>query len=495
MIGHACVLAFFGSLMIWRGAANERQCESGFSGSAELDLNSWRVSSTPDMAEARKKKQYGLYSFNVSNGKETFKMNFAMVEGVPWPHSVGKEKYEECHETVRLRPRDIVVATYPKSGTTWVEQIVLLLVHGSELAHKLSPQTRNAYSKRTGMGKVWLEPMLAGPRGGSSFTTDAFDRIASPRVIKSHAPYCMLMGIERPRTSPVSMQPLDMSGAKVIYVARNAKDAALSLYYQRAPVSSQRHVKIRQQGKRKRRRQDPKGLMATSRRRILSPNSITRRGRVINNGRLGPNLRHSEGDPLSIFPPLRSNATHDQQMRRMPMDAWCALYLGGTMSCGSYFDHVAQWHAASRASKTKAILFLTYEELKRDSIAAIKRIAAHLGLKRADKEIAAVDRASSFDAMRTQLTSTSSRGKGNTYNRYDIPPGTRLADVVQRNASSGHLRQGTYGTWRASFNARLSEQFDAIFNSKMNAAIERASLAFDVAPVALTFDFGCAVSD
>lgn len=487
-------LAFYGLLTTWVGAASEKLCKGGFNGSAELDLNRWRVISTPDVAEARKLKQYGSYSFNVSDGIETFKANFAMVEGVPWPHAVGRDKYQECHDNVRLRPRDVVVATYPKSGTTWVEQIVLLLLHGSSLAHKLSPQTRNAFSKKTGMGKVWLEPMLAGPRSGSGFTIDAFNRIASPRVIKSHAPYDMLMGIERPQTSPISMQPLDTSGAKVIYVARNAKDAALSLYYQRAPVSSLPQAKHHERVKRKRRRQQPKGARTVSRRRLLSPSIATRRGRVPEGDRRDQKQRQMDSGSQSFLAPLRSKATLDHKLRRMPMDAWCALYLGGTMSCGSYFDHVAQWHAASRASKTNAILFLTYEDIKRDSVAAIKRIAAHLGLERTDKEIAAVDRASSFEAMRAQVTSSSRRGQGSTFNRFDIPPGTPLTRVIQRNASSGHFRQGMSGSWRASFNARLSQQFDAMFKTEMNAAIERAGLAFDVAPVWLNFDFGCGMS-
>ncbi|MEM7692680.1 MAG: sulfotransferase domain-containing protein, partial [Pseudomonadota bacterium] len=61
-----------------------------------------------------------------------------------------------------------------------------------------------------------------------------------------------------------------------------------------------------------------------------------------------------------------------QQQRRMPMDAWMAFYLNGAMSCGSYFDHVARWHAAPRASN--AVLFMTYEDMKRDPVGTVFKV-------------------------------------------------------------------------------------------------------------------------
>lgn len=402
----------------------EHSCD--LSGPIELDLERWRVTSKPEASLARAKKLFGSFSFDVGDGRENFGVKFAMVEGVPWPHPIDKHKYAQCHRRVRLRPGDVIVATYPKSGTTWVEQIVLLLLHGSRAAGKLTPLTRNMYSQKTGLGKVWLEPMLAGPRTSRTFGLQAFEAMPSPRVVKSHAPYDMLLGVERPTSErPISTRPLDISGARVIYVARNAKDAALSLYYQRAPMA----------------------------------------------------------------PRQKSNAS--APLRRMPMDAWCALYLAGTMSCGSQFDHTARWYAASRASK--AILFITYEAIKREPLVAIRRIADHLGLARSPDEIERIRDNSTLDAMRQQATQDArDRTRlSRRDNRFIVGPGTSLADRDDQGPSLvSHLRQGRYGSWRDHFNARLSAQFDARYTEAMAAAVERASLDFDVPPVAPNLDFG-----
>ena len=83
------------------------------------------------------------------------------------------------------------------------------------------------------------------------------------------------------------------------------------------------------------------------------------------------------------------------------MDAWCALYVKGYVSCGAFVDHVARWHAVSREAASP-VLFVTYEELKRDPAKGVRKIADHLGLERSDEDINAVVRLSSFDAMAAQ---------------------------------------------------------------------------------------------
>merc|ERR1712099_108187 len=74
---------------------------------------------------------------------------------------ITSEKYP-LHEqwqrkNVLYRPTDIVVATYPKCGTTFAEQIVLLLLNDGEV-DKLDPSTQNALqASDTGIGKIWAE--------------------------------------------------------------------------------------------------------------------------------------------------------------------------------------------------------------------------------------------------------------------------------------------------------------------------------------------------
>jgi aryl sulfotransferase len=98
----------------------------------------------------------------------------------------------------RARPGDIIIATYPKCGTTWAQRIVsMLLAGGSAPAPVAGP---------------WPDFRLAGPVEQVLETGEA---IPGRRHLKSHLPYDAL---------PV------WEGVKFIHVARDGRDAALSMH-------------------------------------------------------------------------------------------------------------------------------------------------------------------------------------------------------------------------------------------------------------------------
>ncbi|XP_074131180.1 sulfotransferase 1B1-like [Sminthopsis crassicaudata] len=111
-------------------------------------------------------------------------------------------------EKFQWRPDDIVIATYPKSGTTWISEIVDMIQNDGDI----EKCNRNAITEKVPM----LELFVPGLR---TTGTEALEKMPSPRLIKTHL--------------PVDLIPKDFwkNNCKIIYMARNAKDVAVSYYH------------------------------------------------------------------------------------------------------------------------------------------------------------------------------------------------------------------------------------------------------------------------
>ena len=452
-------------------------------------MRRWRVASDRDVGAARGARAFGGYTFNVSDGSETFPLWYGMTEGYPWSQPVDGARYDALHAGARLRPRDVTVASYPKTGTTWVEQIVLLLLHGSGVAPKLDPASRNSYVPgRRDVGCVWLEPTVASRRGGR-FTLDQFDAIPAPRVIKSHAPFDSLVGT-RSVPGKRGVDALKASGSRVVYVSRNPKDAAVSLYFQRAPVPGPARGRRPPPADAAR----PRGLARppAARRRPLAAADAARapaaRRRPPAAGAAGrPRGRRDAGRRPGEERGRRRRLAAARPTRRMPMDAWCALYTKGYMASGSYFEHVARWHAASRAPGSP-VLFLKYEALRADPRKQIRRIAAHLGLERDAAEIDRVADLSSFERMKASAAAADAGARSDARNpKYAVAPGGNSSNPAH---TTGHIREGGSGGWVQHFSKLLSDQFDAEYRRQLDGYAAKAAADFGVDVEAPTFDFG-----
>jgi|MDSY01.1.fsa_nt_gb hypothetical protein len=262
------------------------------------------------------------------------------VNGVAHPPFIRQDNWAQLKQQYRARPGDIHVVTFPKCGTTFTEQIVLLLLNGGD-ASQLNPKRQNSYDPAhpDRRGKVWAEARVRvahrrnegpGEPRQRPLSLEDFDALPSPRVLKTHAPRELFLA-----TTPLSPPSLSNNsrsrpeplapGVKVVYCSRRAKDAAVSAYYHAA-----------------------------------SPH------------RLG-----------------------------FPFDAWAATWLSGLFEHGRWSDHVAGWRA-EWLQNPRQVIWLKYEDLVARPHEEIKRLAAFLDVDASDDLVERVVESSSFGAMKEQ---------------------------------------------------------------------------------------------
>ena len=126
--------------------------------------------------------------------------------GLNVPSFIDVEWIKRMKDEVKPRPDDIWIVTYPKSGTTWTQQIVRLILNrgknDGKLLSEVIPFVEGVNPKLPGYNK----PLN-------------LDEMASPRAFKSHFPY-----------DQMPCGPLNTTQGKYIYVVRNPKDVFVSLH-------------------------------------------------------------------------------------------------------------------------------------------------------------------------------------------------------------------------------------------------------------------------
>ncbi|KAJ6443215.1 argininosuccinate lyase [Purpureocillium lavendulum] len=125
---------------------------------------------------------------------------FRMVDGRVMPPYITPRCYG-LSRRIETRPADVCFVSYPKSGTTWLSYIIVLLTG------KAAASLESSF--------YWVESSWTHPMTESDIASDR-----SPRLFKSHMPYDMALG-GTPAQNP----------CKYIYIARNPKDVCSSYFY------------------------------------------------------------------------------------------------------------------------------------------------------------------------------------------------------------------------------------------------------------------------
>ncbi|KAF8787307.1 sulfotransferase 1B1-like isoform X1 [Argiope bruennichi] len=122
-----------------------------------------------------------------------------IIRGVPFP-SFGPFKKENIEKTLDYPPRDgdIIIASYPKTGTTWLQYTLLQIVSKGESY----PSFQDVLEKISPFMEV------TGP--------EAIDNLTGLRMYKHHYRYDMVK--KNPK-------------AKVLYIYRNPADTLISFYH------------------------------------------------------------------------------------------------------------------------------------------------------------------------------------------------------------------------------------------------------------------------
>ncbi|KAI5632733.1 sulfotransferase domain-containing protein [Phthorimaea operculella] len=164
---------------------------------------------------------------------------------------VGQKRYTLPHKfkeeaakiyNMPIRSDDVFVATFPRSGTTWTQELVWMVANdldyaksdavplfqrfpfldGTMLFHSVMIERLREKNKDSEMKLKIID-------GIENSVVDQLAEMPSPRFVKSHLPMSLL-------------PPTLLDTAKVVYVARDPRDVAVSFYHHNRMIRSHGYI-------------------------------------------------------------------------------------------------------------------------------------------------------------------------------------------------------------------------------------------------------------
>ncbi|XP_001632832.2 sulfotransferase 1C2 [Nematostella vectensis] len=279
---------------------------------------------------------------------------FREIDKIRYLPGVTRELLDEI-KNLPVQEGDVFVATYPKCGTTWVSEIVWQIFNDGQIDKSdiiIRVPFLEAYPMIQKRG-VFVNDNL----------TEFYRSVPAPRVFKTHLHHHFApMGID---TTP---KP------KYIYVMRNPKDCAVSLFF---------HCK-------------------------------------------GMAYYKCDASWLEFF----------------------EAFIRGRVEEGLWFDHVLGWW---KHHEDPNILFLKYEDMKKDLPRTVRQIASFVGRSPSEEVIARIVRQTTFDAMKDGEQFYQRK-------RPDFKPGFKF------------IRKGEVGDWRNYFTDEQNRRVDEMYTRMMTSS-------------------------
>lgn len=266
---------------------------------------------------------------------------YRVLDGLVCPPYITPARYA-LSRTLAVRDGDICYTSFPKSGSTWLAYIILLVTRGG------APLTERTLRSNL----HWVASSWTYPR-----SSEELESMPPPRVFKSHMPYRMAVG-----GVPAG------NACRYIYIARNPRDVAVSYYYFES-------------------------------RKSWSGNY---------NG---------------------------------PWEHWLRLFMEGRVQRGDWFDHVLSWWQHRDADN---ILFLKYEDLKKNFRCELEKIAAFLDYPLTAEKRSAIEEKTSFEAMKSDP----------------------LSNMHEIREFDGFFREGRVGSWKEQFTAAQDREFERSYRRR-----------------------------
>lgn len=252
---------------------------------------------------------------------------------------------------IMFRAGDIVVPSYPRSGTTWIEQVLLLILARGD-ASQLNTRNKNAYNpaRPHALGKILVDAALHDANGGgdsgeqgesvdlgypwgtlcgqdASYTASDIANMPKRRLFKTHVrPHLLAgMGVAEEELARGVPPPFSVPGVKFVCMIRDPKDVVVSLH--------------------------------------------------------------------------RVNFL-DCRRHGVPLTPYIKLFLAGkTLTAGLWSQYTREWLELGKQHPGD-FLFLTYEENRDNPIDVVRRLSRFIDVQLTEDEVASCVRHSSFDVMK-----------------------------------------------------------------------------------------------